>query len=576
MNSIDLNSLMKWYLIRKRSDALLENWPIISELGSRHLSSDVLINEYRYTYQILSGSALEPCGSDVPFYVDSICINSDNPRSPFVRLTHADNSHDGNGMLIRQFQFGWFTILKRLIYPGSVIYFNPDSHRILIPDESFIAYPWRSIFPAEANTNPCLKGHDHVRLSLDSVSVELIDDQGSFQYLFIASFRNLDGSGLNYKKLYFHYLEDFFRLNIFVDDIVTARIQNEFVEIIIVDRNLRSYHGVPENDCNPAIPILVRSQSLDPNVGTSKEVLAYLKQQNSAASRTKMHHVVKTISAKDTHRQADPNVTLSASETQKNTSSPAPITIDAALNDFIEGFRLSSRRIPSSIRLRWNERILALKITELGEMGAVKYLSKYGRGISSSKVISFALLADQEGYHDLALGFWKAAYQINNHALVITPPHAINKIVSGHPSSSGKTVDPASPSIMPRIDWGKVEALEVETQQAQSILSSHFYQLAHKTPPPSVNIPAVPPPSTVSEDPQLRIGGLDERLAAVVSSFGGKHQLDAAEFRNICHSVGIMPKAAIESINAWSDEKHGEFLIHGDGPFFINHTLLLS
>jgi hypothetical protein len=70
--------------------------------------------------------------------------------------------------------------------------------------------------------------------------------------------------------------------------------------------------------------------------------------------------------------------------------------------------------INAGIKERWEKRIIATGIMNLGRVGAEKYLASYGQGIHAAKVVLFALKAEQEGYLDLALGFWLKAYEIEN------------------------------------------------------------------------------------------------------------------------------------------------------------------
>jgi ATP-dependent DNA ligase len=80
--------------------------------------------------------------------------------------------------------------------------------------------------------------------------------------------------------------------------------------------------------------------------------------------------------------------------------------------EYAETKRKAAKKISADIRERWNNRIVQRELHLMGEAGAVQYLSDYGRGIGTAKVISFALCAESEGYPEMAIGFWKRAFEL--------------------------------------------------------------------------------------------------------------------------------------------------------------------
>ncbi|WP_293126313.1 ATP-dependent DNA ligase [Microcoleus sp. bin38.metabat.b11b12b14.051] len=74
--------------------------------------------------------------------------------------------------------------------------------------------------------------------------------------------------------------------------------------------------------------------------------------------------------------------------------------------------RKAAKKISADIRERWNNRIVTRELHLMGEAGAVQYLADYGRGIGTAKIISFALCAESEGYPEMAIGFWKRAFEL--------------------------------------------------------------------------------------------------------------------------------------------------------------------
>jgi len=80
--------------------------------------------------------------------------------------------------------------------------------------------------------------------------------------------------------------------------------------------------------------------------------------------------------------------------------------------EYAEAKRKSAKKISADIRERWNNRIVTRELHLMGEAGAVQYLADYGRGIGTAKVISFALCAESEGFPEIAIGFWKRAFEL--------------------------------------------------------------------------------------------------------------------------------------------------------------------
>ena len=89
-----------------------------------------------------------------------------------------------------------------------------------------------------------------------------------------------------------------------------------------------------------------------------------------------------------------------------------------SLPEEIENYRRSCRalhrKVPSGISERWVGRIKDRDLHLSGEKGAETYLRLFGRGISEGKVVNLAIKAEDEGYKEMADGFWKKAYSIQS------------------------------------------------------------------------------------------------------------------------------------------------------------------
>ncbi|MEG4535492.1 ATP-dependent DNA ligase [Microcoleus sp. D2_18a_D3] len=93
--------------------------------------------------------------------------------------------------------------------------------------------------------------------------------------------------------------------------------------------------------------------------------------------------------------------------------------------EYAEAKRKAAKKISADIRERWNNRIVTRGLHLMGEAGAVQYLADYGRGIGTAKVIGFALCAESEGYPEMALGFWKRAFELETgeKPIALNPPN---------------------------------------------------------------------------------------------------------------------------------------------------------
>lgn len=67
----------------------------------------------------------------------------------------------------------------------------------------------------------------------------------------------------------------------------------------------------------------------------------------------------------------------------------------------------------SEIASRWHSRMVSNGWDKLGEEGVEKYIAHFGKGIKAPKLRGLALMAEREGRHIMALGFWKAAHALD-------------------------------------------------------------------------------------------------------------------------------------------------------------------
>jgi hypothetical protein len=98
----------------------------------------------------------------------------------------------------------------------------------------------------------------------------------------------------------------------------------------------------------------------------------------------------------------------------KDTTVSSNPSDNASLLHYIKVQRAFFRKITTEIAAKWATRIAPQRLFELGETGAEAYLSIYGRNIGERKLIGFAMKAEAEGYKEMALGFWKKAFEVSS------------------------------------------------------------------------------------------------------------------------------------------------------------------
>ncbi len=127
------------------------------------------------------------------------------------------------------------------------------------------------------------------------------------------------------------------------------------------------------------------------------------------------------------------------------------------ITDYIESKRNAKKKVPAEIRERWNNRIVQRSLHLMGLAGAVQYLADYGRGISTAKVIGFALCAESEGYPEVALGFWQKAFELETGEA--TPTKPLNKAES--PSVTPTISTPSVVSeLPPHLQPGRIVTMQ--------------------------------------------------------------------------------------------------------------------
>ena len=135
--------------------------------------------------------------------------------------------------------------------------------------------------------------------------------------------------------------------------------------------------------------------------------------------------------------------------------------------EYAEAKRKAAKKISADIRERWNNRIVTRGLHLMGEAGAVQYLADYGRGIGTAKVIGFALCAESEGYPEMAIGFWKRAFELETgeKPIALNPPNksSTNLGAAAKSTTAAKietVYNPIVPELPPHLQPGRIVTMQ--------------------------------------------------------------------------------------------------------------------
>ena len=84
---------------------------------------------------------------------------------------------------------------------------------------------------------------------------------------------------------------------------------------------------------------------------------------------------------------------------------------------------------------------------------------------------------------------------------------------------------------------------------------------------------SAPAAATSAAAPQVYVG-LDPRYHIVITELLSREAWAPEDFEALARKHNIMPAGMLETINAWSDENHGDFLIEEGERYTVNRTLL--
>lgn len=147
---------------------------------------------------------------------------------------------------------------------------------------------------------------------------------------------------------------------------------------------------------------------------------------------------------------------------------------------------------------------------------------------------------------------------------------AIEVTVAKADSQEGGEAIPAvaaTPSFS--LDLARIAAISKETKEVVEMLSDVMNEDEAKE---TVATPAIPP---IPENPESNVpAALDPAYVGVFQEIVGKSEWSRADFDALASRYAVMPLAAIDVLNSWSDEALGDFLLEGDDPILVRIELI--
>ena len=158
------------------------------------------------------------------------------------------------------------------------------------------------------------------------------------------------------------------------------------------------------------------------------------------------------------------------------------------------------------------------------------------------------------------------------------------EVQSAAPSSGGEAIPPRPPTAGIRLDRAAIDAIVADTKDVAAILAEVFdadqaEPASTPTPDPPISSPASTPlaPAALpraSEETARLAHTLDVRYHAALEELLGKADWTAASVRALGTRHRLMPGAILDTINAWSDEALGDFLIEDSGDWHVHRELV--
>lgn len=125
-----------------------------------------------------------------------------------------------------------------------------------------------------------------------------------------------------------------------------------------------------------------------------------------------------------------------------------------------------------------------------------------------------------------------------------------------------------SGNVTTRIDVARLVLIRNETRLTASVLTEIFADEEEEL----SNTFAPVDPGFVDEHDMF--DGLERRYGALITELRNSDVWTAADFDSLVRQAGLMPGAAMETINNWALDRYDELLIEGDDPIYISNHLI--
>jgi uncharacterized tellurite resistance protein B-like protein len=204
------------------------------------------------------------------------------------------------------------------------------------------------------------------------------------------------------------------------------------------------------------------------------------------------------------------------------------------------------------------------------------------------------IAALKRAYRSIGLDPQEAVHQVNRMCVEtgakVDEPVVVRRgreARPGEPIPAPPPVDAPVERATVSLDRRAIAKILVETQAVSQLLGQVLavedeeeeHQSCQAPPPSKAACASSVPPESSPDSSEARIAGvdvreLDPRYQELLAQLLTQKAWDASSLRDVASRCGVMPAGAIESINEWSDEELGDFLIEGEGPYTINRQLL--
>lgn len=118
------------------------------------------------------------------------------------------------------------------------------------------------------------------------------------------------------------------------------------------------------------------------------------------------------------------------------------------------------------------------------------------------------------------------------------------------------------------LDMNRVARIAQETTEVVGILAAVLAEEEAESQTESIPA-AVEVPDEFSE-----FAGLDSKYRSLVQRLAERDSWNSKEFEKLVCEFKLMPLAAFDALNEWSDEKLGDFILEGEDPVIFHRSLL--